>query len=384
MNRRALRYNPNRRRDPDETALGPVLKLFITVAAAAAAVVLAVSVLRPAAGRLFGGSMAEPTATPEAAAASKTESAPIAAAETLVLPETLGVFAITDPSIGGDTLLFCAGADAERPDALFEYGFATGEARAVGGVERAFDAVRNPVQNESYLVYMDAKAAGGGAIRVLDKAAGTTRWLADVRYGVPKLHLDGQYLCYTARTDEQAAELYVIDLAANRGLTLARFSGAQYGASEPDMAGGVVVYAGADAGGAGALEIADVINGARETWHQRTLVHDPRCNDRFYAFLSGAHGKDADLYVMQKGGKAALAARGVVDYALAADYAVYMLDGTIYAFGLADGKTHALSEASTADVLLAAGGGWALWRETGPNGAAVYRYQDLGREHGQG
>ncbi len=384
MNRRALRYNPNRRRDPDETVLGPVLKLFITVAAAAAAVVLAVSVLRPAAGRLFVGAATEPTAPPEAAAASKTESAPLAAAGTLVLPETLGIFAIADPSIDGDTLLFCAGADAERPDTLYEYDFATGETRAVEGVERAFDAVRNPVQNGSYLVYVDAKAAGGGAIRVLDKAAGTVRWLADVRYGVPKLRLDGQYLCYTARTDEQAAELYVVDLAANRGLTLARFTDAQYGASEPDMAGGVVVYAGADAGGAGALEVADVENGARETWHQRTLVHDPKCSDRFYAFLSGAHGYDADLYVMQKGGKAALAAQGVVDYALAADYAVYALDGTICAFGLADGKTHVLSETGSANVLLAAGGNWALWRETAANGAAVCRYQDLGRENGQG
>lgn len=384
MNRRALRYNPNRRRDPDETILGPVLKLLLTVAAAAAAVFLAVSVLRPAAGRLFGGAAAGPTASPEAAAASKTESAPLAAAETLLLPEPLGVFAIVDPSIDADTLLFCSGADSGAPDALYEYGFATGETRLVEGVERAFDAVRNPVQNGSYLVYMDARAAGGGAVRVLDKAAGTARWLTDVRYGVPKLHLDGQYLCYTARTDEQAAELYVVDLSANRGLTLARFSGAQYGASEPDMAGGVVVYAGADAGGAGTLEIADVINGARETWHQRTLVHDSKCSDRFYAFLSGAHGKDADLYVMQKGGKAALTAQGVVDYALTADYAVYALDGTIYAFGLMDGKTHALSENGASSVLLAAGGDWALWRETAANGTAAYRYQDLGREHGQG
>ncbi len=382
MNRRALRYNPNRRRDPDETILGPVLKLLLTVAAAAAAIFLAVSVLRPAAGRFFGGA-AGPTASPAAAAASKTESASFAAAEALRLPESLGGFAIVDPSIDADTLLFAAGADSGRPDALYEYDFATGETRLVEGVERAFDAVRNPVQNERYLVYMDIKSAGGGAIRVLDKAAGKTRWLADVRCGAPKLHLDGQYLCYTARTDEQAAELYVIDLAANRGLTLARFSGAQYGASEPDMAGGVVVYAGADAG-AGALEIADIINGARETRHQSTAVHDPKCNDRFCAFLSGAHGTDADLYVMQKGGKAALAARGVVDYALTSDYAVYALGGTIYAFDPAGGKTYALSAQNAASVLLAAGGNWALWRETAGDGAAAYRVQDLGRDNGEG
>ena len=84
------------------------------------------------------------------------------------------------------------------------------------------------------------------------------------------------------------------------------------------------------------------------------------------------------------GGKAVLAAHGAVDYALAADYAVYALDGTIYAFDPAGGKTYALSAQNANAVLLAAGGNWALWRETAADGAAAYRYQDFGRDNGEG
>ncbi len=277
--------------------------------------------------------------------------------------------AVVDPSVFEGEILFATGVSENTCDRLVRLNPETGDFVNVA-IERMNDTIRYPVENTDVILYADCKTAGGGSIVKLDKATGKTAVLSAFALEAPKLALEAPYAIWTERTDESTAKLVVCDITSGELLTLAVFTNSPYAESDPSIKSGQVIYADTDTGNADGSLIRTILLADNSRWDfsAGSFVHDPKSAGDRWAYLSGNHDGDSDLYVSVGGNAPTRIARGVIDFDITPTCVVFSRDETVYAYAFADNKTYVLSETGTNSQFVMAGGDYALWRDmTDPN-----------------
>ncbi len=370
------------RQSLDATSAGPALRIAGVAALVAGCLLLTALVLAPrlTAWLKSGAPLPwepTPSPTPQAVRATPTPH-PIASNTAEVLGD--GGLVLADPSFYGDTLLYASGEHAARCDHLVLRDMAAGEERRVE-LALTHAGVRYPRLNPNYIVYFDAAQTGGGTIMAIDRAEAeaAAHAVVDVRYGVPRLFLEGWYLLFMERTGEAAYRLNVIDLRTNEAVTAAVFSGTEYGVSAPSLFSGQILYAAADLENEAVSVIESLQIETGESWRFEpgTYVHDPKSNGSCWAWMTGNHSEDSDLYVSVRGGAPMLIARGVADFGITSEAVAYCRDEVIYAYLFSDGRSYILSETGARAQLVTAEGGYALWRDITEPQTPAYRVMRL-------
>lgn len=381
MSKYDLKYHKKPRRSLDESLAGPVLRLLAALLAAVLAISLLVFIVIPALVRLFGGTLTrqdaaiESTPSPSPTAAPTPE--PVWAGEAVSIDsKALGGLPMLDPSIYGGRILYVTGTDASAPDRLYAYDISTGVSRQLAA-KRENGTLRNPVENADYLLYEDVSPEGAGSLYLRDRKTGADTQLLSLRYGAPRLFLSNNYLCYAARTGADTSELYLVDLISRAGLAVARFYGAAYGASLPNLSGMVLTYAEASADGRSALVSIKPSSSEKTSVEIDGLVHDPKRGSGFTAYLNSAHGETAQLVLLKDGEAPRPIASNVADFFVSGAYIVYQSGGEVHACHADSGAVFTLSGGGGSSRLLTAGGGYALW-QTGSY------YQLMRLEHADG
>ncbi|HRX59511.1 MAG TPA: hypothetical protein P5075_12145 [Eubacteriales bacterium] len=375
-----MKYTPSKRRwNLDATSFGPALKLVVALLLLAGLVLLTVYTVVPfLTEKLQNGGSLFSKETETAVVETPAPTNPILAnqVKTVQYGEGYGLpAAVVDPSVYENEILFATGESEDACDRLVRLEPETGAFETVE-VQRTNDTLRCPVENADVLVYLDAKLAGGGSIRMLDKLSGETSVLAEYAYAAPHLSLEAPYLVWTEHTGETTAKLMVCNIETKELLTLAVFEDSSYADSEPSIKSGQVIYADADETNPDDSLIRTVLlsDGSRWDYSAGTYVHDPKSAGDRWAYLTGNHDGDSDLYVSVNGGSPKRIARGVIDFDITLSCVVYSRDETVYAYTFSDDKTFVLSETSTNSQFVMAGGDYALWRDMTDPDSPLWKY----------
>ncbi|NLI53241.1 MAG: hypothetical protein GX417_02840 [Clostridiales bacterium] len=375
-----MKYSPRRRLNLDATSFGPLLKLAVAVLLLAAFVLLIVFVAVPLVTARLESGVPLFGATPAVEAAKATEKPvnPILLneVETVQFGEGYGLpTAVVDPSVFDGEILFATGASENACDRLVRLNPETGVFVNID-ISLLNDTVRYPVESENVILYADCKTAGGGSIIRLDKATGESAVLSEFALDAPKLSLEAPYAVWMERTGEAAAKLIVCDVVSGELLTLGMFTNSPYAESDPSIKSGQVIYADADAANPGDSLIRTVLLSDNSRWDYSagSFVHDPKSAGDRWAYLSGNHDGNSDLYVSVGGAAAMRVARGVIDFDITPSCVVFSRDETVYAYVFSDNKTYVLSETGTNSQFVMAGGEYALWRDMTNPDQPLWKY----------
>ena len=381
-----LKYTPSKRRwNLDATSYGPALKLALSLLLLAGFVLLTIYGIVPflttrlqSGAPLFG--KGEPTAQLTQATDAPKDPLLTGTVQTVQYGEGYGLpTAVVDPSVFDGKILFATGVDENACDRLVRLDPESGAFENID-VARENATIRYPVENGSVIVYVDAKADGGGAIRLFDKTTRETKALAEFSLGVPKLALEAPYLVWMERTAADSGSLMVCDLQSGELLTLAVFTNSAYVGSAPSLKSGQVLYADADTNNAGSSLIRTVLLADDSRWDYAagSYVHDPKSAGDRWAYLSGNHDGSSDLYVAIGGGNPKRVARSVIDFDITPVCVVYSRDETVFAYAFSDDKTYVLSETGTNAQFVMAGGEYALWRDRTDPLQPLWKYVKVG------
>lgn len=373
----------------NETRCWPVLKVGLALLVCMALALGALALLARARGGLTaalpegGLPTSSPEAFPSAAQASPTlhaqtaQTLDTASPQTVLLSPSAQAAALCDPFAYNGLLLFAAGEDAAQPTRLLRVDPASGEATEIPAV-REHDALRNPCEDEAYLVYLDAAAGGGGTVRAIRQSTGETFAVCTLASGVAKLYLDSPYLAFTERISAEASRLCVWNLDTGVSVALAVFTDPFYASSAPCLADGTIYFADQGDGGTSVIRAISLADGGETVLQPGALAHDPRILDQTLAYLTAPFGADGALCWFSPAGEPVRVARGAVDFGLLPGCLAYCRDETIYAVSLEDGRTHVLSAAGTRAQLAFAGGGVLLWRDLTDPDAPLWKFVRLG------
>ncbi|NCB29632.1 MAG: hypothetical protein EOM63_07715 [Clostridia bacterium] len=363
------------------TSYGPLIKLIIALCVLAALVLIVVFVAMPFVNaRIQSGAPLFGSAAPATEPAKQTDSPlnPILTREvkTVQFGEGYGLpTAVVDPSIYHGEILFATGASENACDRLVRLNPETGEFSDIA-IPRINDTIRYPVENESVILYADCKTAGGGNIMKLDKTTGESAVLAEFAQETPKLLFESPYAVWTERTESATAKVMVCDVSSGELLTLAVLNSAEYTQSAPSIKSGQVIYADADTKIPGSSLIRTVLLSDNSRWDfsAGSYVHDPKSAGDRWAYLSGNHDKDSDLYVSVGGGAPKKVASGVIDFDITQSCVVFSRDETVYAYVFADDKTYLISETGSNAQFVMAGEDYALWRDMSDPKQILWKY----------
>ena len=375
-----LSYTPKRKVNLDATSYGPLIKLVIALCVLAALVLIVVFVAMPLVNARIqsGASLFGNTPAVEPAKQTSSPLNPILTNEvkTVQFGEGYGLpTAVVDPSVFSGEILFATGADENACDRLVRLNPETGAFTNIA-ITRINDTIRYPVESGSVIVYADCKTAGGGSIVRLDKATGETAVLAEFALDAPKIVFESPYAVWTERTDGTTARIMVCDVTSGELLTLAVLDSAVYAESAPSIKSGQVIYADADTKNPGSSLIRTVLLSDNSRWDfsAGSFVHDPKSAGDRWAYLSGNHDENSDLYVSVGGGAPKRVASGVIDFDITQSCVVFSRDETVYAYVFADDKTYLISETGTNAQFVMAGEDYALWRDMSDPNQILWKY----------
>jgi len=375
-----LEYAPKRRVNLDATSYGPLIKLVIALCVLAALVLLVVFVAMPlvnariqSGAPLFGSA---PAIEPAKQTDSPQNAILTNEVKTVQFGEGYGLpTAVVDPSVFDGEILFATGINENACDRLVRLNPETG-AFANIALTRLNDTIRYPLENADIILYADCKTTGGGSIVRLDKATGETAVLAEFALDAPKLLFESPYVVWTERTDGKTAKVMVCDVTSGELLTLAVLNSAAYAESAPSIKSGQVLYADADTQNSGSSLIRTVLLSDNSRWDfsAGSYVHDPKSAGDRWAYLSGNHDTDSDLYVSVGGGAPKRVASGVIDFDITRTCVVFSRDETVYAYAFADDKTYLISETGINAQFVMAGEDYALWRDMSNPAQTLWKY----------
>lgn len=376
-----LKYSPSRRHmQLDETRFGPILKLIFAFVGFVAFALLMIYVIVPALIGWFSGipqsypwnaassSAAEPTAEPLHPILSNT-------VETISFGDAWGAQVVVDPSVYNNEVLFATGPDMNHCDRLMRLDPTTGESDSIE-VPHSFDTLRYPREDANSILYIDGKTVGGGVIRMMDKKSGKAKALYELATGAPRIFYETPYLTWIERMGEDTSKLYVCDVATGESLTVASFTNSPYMASAPSIKSGQVLYADADPHNETHSLIRTMLlkNGSRWDYAAGMYVHDPKSVGDRWAWMTGDHGENSDLYLSVQGGSPQLVARGIIDFFITPTCVVYNRSETVFAYVFMDNKTYVLSETSHNSQLVTAEGDYAIWRDMTDPAFPIWKY----------
>lgn len=345
----AKRYKRNkykrRRSRMSSSNAGPILALLGTVLGILGLAALLVFVALPRLLPLIGVDFTppwQPSPTPQPTARPTPTQHPILTAniqdmqtEVLLPTEYAEYRWYADPYAYGNRLLFVAGrltSEGEIPmDALFSLDMNTGSVERLNAHKEYRDYVY-PVCNDTWLVYLDSEARGGGAIRALNWETNEVKMVKRIYTGQPRLHLDGDHLAWMDQTGSLMDKLFVSDLRTLESAAVETFSNTPYGQSDVSIRNGEIIYAyedrdagGATGGGLGSSGIYSVAlsSGAINTYYPGTYVHDPMTNGKYWVWRDGLHGEGNSLYFTSGSASPRKLAEDIVDYGLSDTFVAY-------------------------------------------------------------
>lgn len=232
------------------------------------------------------------------------------------------------------------------------------------------DHIMSPVFNNDWLVYLDAKASGGGEILCCKYGSDYTSptVVKEVYTGHPVLFLSGNYLAWTERTGTSMDKLFLCDLRTFETATVQTFNKTFYGVSKPHLANGKLVWADVDTENTSRItsqiSILDIESGEFLTYKPDTYVHDPKSNgDKVLGWMSGNHGLDSDLFVSYDMSEPICVEKGVVDFYMDSEYVVYQKDNNIYVYILSTQEKYMLNRKGQAVQLNGAQNGCVFWSD---------------------
>lgn len=373
-------YAPKRRVNLDATSYGPLVKLVIALAVLAVLVLVVVFVAMPLlqARASTGAPIIGSAQTQDTAIQPVSPLNPILTNEVKIVQfgEGYGLpTAVVDPSVYAGEILFATGADENACDRLVRLDPETGAFVNID-ITRLYDTIRYPVENAEVILYADCKSAGGGNIVRLTKATGETVVLAEFALDAPKLAFEAPYAVWTERTSSTSAKVMVCDVTSTELLTLAVLTSATYAQSAPSIKSGQVIYADTDTQNPGKSLIRTVLLADNSRWDfaAGSFVHDPKSAGDRWAYLSGNHDKNSDLYISVQGGAARRVASGVIDFDITPTCVVFSRDESVYAYVFADDKTYVISETGSNAQFVMAGGSYAIWRDMSDSAHTLWKY----------
>lgn len=363
--------------------MGPALLLICALLVCAALVFVALRFVRPAvqAGAFPRTADGEASGNEGNAAMAEDDAAsplPDLAVGTVALADVADVQYLFDPSVYDDSILFAAGMEETALDRLVRFDTVTGEAEGVL-VPMRYDTLRNPVEDDARIVYVDAKLGGGGAIRTLDKATGETGLVCELALDIPVLRYETPYLLWKERAVDGTAKLYACHLGTFDSVTLAVFDTAIGRASLPWLNAGEAIYADADAEdpARGMIRFVQLTDGDTADYAPDTFVHDPARSGGVLAWTTGNHGENNDLYCTVNGGAAKKLAAGVIDYGLASGVVAYGYEKGVYVYVCESGETVRLSGGGENAQFAAAGGNAVVWRDMANPEYPIWKYMRI-------
>ncbi|NCB31825.1 MAG: hypothetical protein EOM66_10515, partial [Clostridia bacterium] len=234
---------------------------------------------------------------------------------------------LSDPFIYKDKMIICAGKvnqGDKQVHMLHMYWFdATARTAEQVPLTPQNAHFMFPKFNEKWLVYLDARLDGGGALMAVDLTAATLKpvKIKDIYTGQPEPMLDGDDVAYIDRTGSKKEKLFVCDLATMESTVVEMFSGTVYGQSKPSLSEGRLLWAdAATAEGDSDLSCISYINLSSSiisSYSPGTFVHDPKASGNYTAWLSDVHSSSTQLYgVGGLSGKPTLIDSGVVDFGI--------------------------------------------------------------------
>lgn len=282
----------------------------------------------------------------------------------------------SDFSVCGDTILFAVGNYTPDGTAAFTRAIlydTRAQHAAYLPLALSYTSIRYPRMNDKWIVYLDALSAGGGQIRVYNRATGENRVLKTVHMGLPVLALWEDTVFWVERTGTSRDKLFGCDLKTGESVTLELFASSDAGVSAAAAGGGKLVYV----SGPGTLRTLDLATGETREDSFGITVHDPRTDGKNVVFLTGFHGEDSDLVLMDEQGKLTTIARGVADFALGDGTVVYGTLDKIYVYFLDDGATFCLTRPSESAMFLGGGGDFAIWMDVTWRDRDIIEYMHL-------
>ena len=281
---------------------------------------------------------------------------------------------VADASVFDGTLLFAAGDDAAAAR-LYRLDLACGALSAIDAAPQN-DAFRFPVENDRYLAVFDARAKGGGDIRVLDRQHDAWRTVRTVEAGVPRLRLDGSRLAWLEEEDGGACALYLCDLSAPEDEPAAIVRAEEAGGlSAPYLTENRLIYADGAADDA-VIHSVFPAGGEPSSFPVGGPAFEPQAAGTSWAWMSAPEG--GELYLSAGSAAPRCIAHGVAAYCLTGDAAVYGVADMVFCCRIADGSTRLLSDTGTRAQLLCAGDGYAVWRVPGGAARDMIQYLRLG------
>ena len=236
-----------------------------------------------------------------------------------------------------------------------------------------YRSIRHPQLNDRWIVYLDALASGGGQIRAYNIKTAENRILKTVHLGLPVLALWEDTVFWVERTGSSRDKLFGCDLVTGESVTLELFDSTDAGISAASAGGGKLAYV----SGPGSLKILDLATGETREEHYGFTVHDPKTDGKIVAFLTGYHGEDSALMLVDEKGQLITVAHGVADFALADGAIVYgELDRT-YVYFMDDGATFCLTRPSESAMFLGGGSDFAIWMDVTWRDRDIIEYMHL-------
>lgn len=294
-----------------------------------------------------------------------------------------------DPYYYGDSILFTAGEivqGATRMTTLFVHDMNASE----GALTKLSITLKNdhfmyPAMNDSWLVYLDAKAESGGIITVYERNGAeysNPREIKQVYAGHPHIFLWDNYIAWTERTGSSMDKLFLCDLETMESVTVQMFERSYFGTSLPHLNAGLLVWADVDAETSSQItsriHTLDIKSGTSNEYSFGMYAHDPKTDGKRIAWMDGNHDTVTGLYVADitdgEASSPTLVAEGVVDYFMGDGFLAYSKGEQVWIYIFAEQQAFALTRDVELAQLLNADGDVVMWMDVTSRARDVVKY----------
>lgn len=269
--------------------------------------------------------------------------------------------------------------------ALIEYDIESGSARELP-ISSKNGQLINAVFNDDWFVYLDANIEnGGGDLCVIDLKNSSTEpiIIKEIHVDQPEFKLEGDYITWIERTGSSRDKVFVCHLPTQETTAIHAFDRSGYGTSMPYIHGKKIIWAAEDNAAhqdgviTSAIKYISLNEQTIGDYLPNTYVHDPECNDEFYAWLDAPHDESTILYT-SNGVDAPIAVdTGVVEFGIGDNFIAYGKDEAIFVYLFDLNKTYRITPEREMAQFLGVSDGYIMWMDVTSRERDIIRYTSL-------
>lgn len=297
----------------------------------------------------------------------------------------------SDAYVYGEELIFCAGEIVNNDaymTSLMKVETSENGSRVAQRVNVVLenDHIMYPVFNDEWLVFLDAKASGGGKIVCYEYGGNydSPTLIKEVYTGHPALFLSGKYLVWTERTGTSMDKLFACDLETLETATVQMFNRiTSYGVSKPYIDDDLIVWADVDTeNSTGSITsqvcTLNIETGEYISYKPEMYAHDPKTNgSNAVAWMDSNHGPDSNLYVAFDYGEPILVAEGIVDFYIDDSFLAYQKDSAVYVYIFSTGDNYKMTRNAENAQIIGASGGCVMWNDLSFNERELLKFAKI-------